>query len=220
MRIFKTYGADAIALVTENPYRLARDIRGIGFVTADQIAQRLGIPKTSMLRARAGITYALLQAVEAGDCGLPEAELLTLAEKLLEVDRGLLSEALALEINERAVLADSIDGQACVWLPHLRHAEDAIALAVRRLGIGEPPWPRIDADKAIDWVETRLGVTLAPAAARRGRQGAVCQDTGRHRGARRRQDHYYSRHPDHPACQGCDAAACCRHRPGTLGVRL
>ena len=163
VRIFKTYGADAIALVTENPYRLARDIRGIGFVTADQIAQRLGMPKTSMLRARAGITYALLQAVEAGDCGLPEAELLTLAEKLLEVDRGLLSEALALEINERAVLADSIDGQACVWLPHLRHAEDAIALAVRRLGIGEPPWPRIDADKAIDWVETRLGVTLAPA---------------------------------------------------------
>ena len=111
-------------------------------------------------RARRRARAAAL--VEAGDCGLPEAELLTLAEKLLEVDRGLLSEALALEINERAVLADSIDGQACVWLPHLRHAEDAIALAVRRLGIGEPPWPRIDADKAIDWVETRLGVTLAP----------------------------------------------------------
>jgi exodeoxyribonuclease V alpha subunit len=162
VRIFKTYGADAIPLVKENPYRLARDIRGIGFITADQIAQRLGMPKTSMLRARAGITYALLQAVEAGDCGLPEADLLALAEKLLEVDRGLLREALALEINEGEVLADSIDGQPCVWLPHLRHSEDAIASAVRRLGAGEPPWPSIDADKAINWVEARLGVTLAP----------------------------------------------------------
>jgi len=64
VRIFKTYGADAIPLVKENPYRLARDIRGIGFMTADQIAQKLGIPKTSIMRARAGISYALLQAVE------------------------------------------------------------------------------------------------------------------------------------------------------------
>jgi exodeoxyribonuclease V alpha subunit len=71
VRIFKTYGADAIPLVNENPYRLASDIRGIGFITADQIAQKLGIPKTSIMRARAGITYALLQAVENGDCGLP-----------------------------------------------------------------------------------------------------------------------------------------------------
>ena len=67
VRIFKTYGADAIPLVKENPYRLARDVRGIGFITADQIAQKLGIPKTSMVRARAGITYALLQAIENGD---------------------------------------------------------------------------------------------------------------------------------------------------------
>ena len=83
-------------------------------------------------RARAGITYALLQAIEAGDCGLPEADLLTLAEKLLEVDRGLLREALALEINEEEVLPDGIGGQPCVWLPHLRHAEDAIACGPSR----------------------------------------------------------------------------------------
>ena len=82
VRIFKTYGADAVPLVKENPYRLARDIRGIGFKTADELAQKLGIPKTSMLRARAGISYALLQAVENGDCGLPEDDLLTLAERL------------------------------------------------------------------------------------------------------------------------------------------
>jgi len=162
VRIFKTYGADAIPLVRENPYRLARDIRGIGFITADQIAQKLGIPKTSMLRARAGITYALLQAIENGDCGLPEAELLTLAQKLLEVERRLLADALALELSAGSVVADTINEQPCVFLPHLRHAEDAIAASIRNLQAGRPPWPAIDAEKAIDWVEARLGVTLAP----------------------------------------------------------
>jgi exodeoxyribonuclease V alpha subunit len=162
VRIFKAYGADAIPLVKENPYRLARDIRGIGFITADQIAQKLGIPKTSIVRARAGITYALLQAIENGDCGLPEAELLTLAQKLLEVERGLLAEALVLELAAGTVVADTVNDQSCVFLPHLRHAEDAIALAIRHLPVGRPPWPAIDAEKAIDWVEARLGVRLAP----------------------------------------------------------
>src|SRR5689334_20148490 len=94
VRIFKTYGADAIPLVKENPYRLARDIRGIGFITADQIAQKLGIPKESMLRARAGISYALMEAVADGHCALPEVNLLTLAEELLEIARPTLAEAL------------------------------------------------------------------------------------------------------------------------------
>lgn len=170
VRIFKTYGADAIPLVKENPYRLARDIRGIGFITADQIAQKLGIPKTSMLRARAGISYALLQAIENGDCGLPETELLTLAQKLLEIEQGLLAEALALELSAGSVVADTVNDQACVFLPHLRHAEDAIAIAIRRLRAGRPPWPAIDAQKAIDWVEARLGVRLAP-----GQRDAVMQ---------------------------------------------
>ena len=162
VRIFKTYGADAIPLVKENPYRLARDIRGIGFITADQIAQKLGIPKTSMLRARAGISYALLQAVEAGDCGLPDDDLLTLAEKLLEVDRPLLTDALALETREGNVVAETVVGRACVFLPHLLAAENAIALAVRSLRVGRPPWPEFEAEKAIGWAEAKLGVTLAP----------------------------------------------------------
>jgi len=162
VRIFKTYGADAIPLVKENPYRLARDIRGIGFITADQIAQRLGILKTSMLRARAGISYALLQAVENGDCGLPEDDLLTLGQKLLEIDRPLLKEALALETAEGAVLVEPVEGRSCVFLPYLRHAEDAIAHAVRRLQVGQPPWPSMDTEKATAWVERRLDVAFAP----------------------------------------------------------
>ncbi len=66
VRIFKTYGADAIQVMSENPYRLARDIRGIGFKTADAIAMRLGIDKTAMVRVRAGISYALTEAMNEG----------------------------------------------------------------------------------------------------------------------------------------------------------
>ena len=162
VRIFKTYGADAIPLVKENPYRLARDIRGIGFKTADQLAQRLGIPKESMLRARAGISYALMDAVADGHCALPEENLLTLAEELLEIGRSTLAEALALEAAESGVVIDHIGATTCVFLPHLRKAEDVVASIIRRLQVGTPPWPLIDPVKALPWVEAQLGVTLAP----------------------------------------------------------
>ncbi len=161
VRIYKTYGADAIPLVTENPYRLAKDIRGIGFKSADQIAQKLGIEKTSMLRARAGITYALLEAVHDGHCALPEDELLSLAESLLDIPRVSLVEALALEVAEGNVTAGTIGGRGCVFLPHLWQAEQTIAERVRALAAGVPPWPAMDAGKAIPWVEGKLGVTLA-----------------------------------------------------------
>ena len=85
VRIYKTYGADAVQIMTENPYRLARDIRGIGFKTADAIAMRLGVEKTAMIRVRAGISYALIEAMDDGHCGLPTADLVPLAEALLDV---------------------------------------------------------------------------------------------------------------------------------------
>src|SRR5437016_5632576 len=78
VRIFKTYGADAIQVMSENPYRLARDIRGIGFKTADAIAMKLGIEKTAMIRVRAGISYALTETMDEGHCGLPTEELIPL----------------------------------------------------------------------------------------------------------------------------------------------
>src|SRR4029077_10143307 len=85
VRIYKTYGADAVQLISENPYRLARDIRGIGFLTPDQIATKLGIEKTTLIRVRAGISYALAEAMDDVHCGLPTDELIPLAQKLLEV---------------------------------------------------------------------------------------------------------------------------------------
>ena len=163
VRIFKTYGADAIPLVKENPYRLARDIRGIGFITADQLAQKLGIPKTSMLRARAGISYALLQAVENGDCGLPEDDLLTLGR-----------EAAGDRDAPRSPRPGASRSPREAWSPSRSMSSRAYSCricamprmpsptAIRTLRVGRPPWPAIDAEKAIAWVERRLGVTLAP----------------------------------------------------------
>jgi exodeoxyribonuclease V alpha subunit len=94
VRIYKTYGADAVQVMTNNPYRLARDIRGIGFKTADAIAIRLGIEKTAMIRIRAGISYGLTEAMGDGHCGLPVEELVSLATELLEVDDNLVQTAL------------------------------------------------------------------------------------------------------------------------------
>src|SRR6202011_3718736 len=108
VRIFKTYGADAIQVMTENPYRLARDIRGIGFKTADAIAMKLGIEKTAIVRVRAGISYALTEVMDEGHCGLPTGELGPLAEKLLEVPQELIGIALDLELQEGSVVADRV----------------------------------------------------------------------------------------------------------------
>src|SRR4051812_24743717 len=161
VRIFKTYGADAVQVITENPYRLARDIRGIGFKSADQIAMRLGIEKTAMIRARAGISYALAEALDVGHCGLPEDELRRLAAELLEIPPEVVDAALELELADGAVVADTVDQRACVFLAGLHRAERDIAERLLRLARGSPPWPVIDADRALTWVETRTRISLA-----------------------------------------------------------
>src|ERR1700750_322889 len=119
VRIYKTYGSDAVQVMSENPYRLARDIRGIGFKTADAIAMKLGFEKTAMIRVRAGISYALTEAMDEGHCGLPTDELVPLAEKLLEVPVELVRIALDLERTEGTVIADSVGETSCVFLAGL-----------------------------------------------------------------------------------------------------
>ena len=149
VRIYRTYGPDAIQVMTENPYRLARDIRGIGFKTADAIAMKLGIAKTAMVRVRAGISYALTEAMDEGHCGLPTEELIPLAEKLLEVPQELIRTALDLELHEGTVVADRVGETPCVFLTGLHRAERTIAERLMRLANGKLPWPSIDPDKAL-----------------------------------------------------------------------
>jgi exodeoxyribonuclease V alpha subunit len=161
VRIFKTYGADAVQVMTENPYRLARDIRGIGFKTADAIAMRLGIDKTAMIRVRAGISYALTEAMDEGHCGLPTDELVPLAVALLEVPGELVQTAMDLELVERTVIADTVGETACIFLGGLYRAEQVIAERILRLAKGTSPWPYIDPEKALPWIEQKTGLLLA-----------------------------------------------------------
>ena len=118
---------------------MARDIRGIGFRTADQIAAKLGIEKTALIRVRAGISYALAEAMDEGHCGLPTEELTALTGKLLDVSADLIEMALRLELQAGAVVADVLDGRRCVFLAGLYRAEREIAEKLKALSVGSPP---------------------------------------------------------------------------------
>jgi exodeoxyribonuclease V alpha subunit len=162
VRIYKTYGAEAVQVISQNPYRLARDIRGIGFRTADLVAQKLGIEPTAMIRVRAGISFALAEATGEGHCGLPVSELTVQTATLIEVPLALIESALELELQEGEVVADTLEGERCVFLAGLYRAEQAIAERLWALSRGEPPWPSIDTERAIPWVEGKTGLALAP----------------------------------------------------------
>ena len=116
---FKTYGADAVQVMSEDPYRLAADIRGIGFKTADAIAGRLGIARTAVVRLRAGISYALTEAMHDGHCGLPTDDLVELAHGLLEVPREMIRTVLPLELTAGTVVRDRVGASECVFLAGL-----------------------------------------------------------------------------------------------------
>lgn len=94
VRIYKTFGAHAIQVIRENPYKLAREVRGIGFLSADKIAQKIGIEKDSLVRAQAGLNHVLLESMDEGHCALPMKELLAKAEELLKVSQDILQKAL------------------------------------------------------------------------------------------------------------------------------
>lgn len=162
VRIFKTYGTAAVTIMTENPYRLAWDIRGIGFKTADAIAMRLGIEPTAAIRIRAGLAHALTTAMDEGHCGLPLTELLPLTMQLLEVPESLVQEAITHEQGAGSIAAADIGTVPCLFLTPLLRAEEGIAEQLRRLAHGIPPWPPIAADKALAWVNARNGLALAP----------------------------------------------------------
>ncbi|WP_046867161.1 SF1B family DNA helicase RecD2 [Microvirga massiliensis] len=163
VRIFKTYGHEAIQVMTEDPYRLARDVRGIGFRTADAIAAKLGMEKTAPQRLRAGVSFALQTATDEGHCALPVALLTTLAQRLLEVDTQLIEAAIAEELQRgEAVIADTIGDERCIFLKGLHGSERVIAERLLIRAEGAPPWPAIELDKALPWVESKMGKVLSP----------------------------------------------------------
>lgn len=162
VRIYKTYGNDAIEHVRADPYALARDIPGIGFKIADQIAGKVGIPRDSILRAKAGLLHILQEAASNGHTALPREPLLESACSLLECDSSLAEEALARLLVDEQMVEENIMGEALLFLPALRDAEVTIAAILQRLGKAPPAHPPIDFPKALLWCQQRTGKELAP----------------------------------------------------------
>ncbi len=161
VRIYKTYGEESIIKVTENPYRLALDIHGIGFKTADALAMKLGIAPDSLIRAQAGVRHVLQEIADDGHCAAPWDTLIEEASKLLEIADPILDEAIHAEIAEENLIQEDIDGKLCLFLTPLHRAESGTATSILRLLKGTPPWGVIDTDKAIPWVEGKTGLTLS-----------------------------------------------------------
>ena len=163
-RIYKTYGESAIEKVQANPYALAQDIWGIGFKTADQIAEKLGIDKQSDIRARAGVVHVLQTLTDEGHCAYARDGLIKKAVKTLEIPQPIIETALDNEIREqRLVQHDQAEGAPLVYPATLEAAERALAGNLAALLNAPHPCPPVDLPKAIDWVEKQSGITLAPA---------------------------------------------------------
>ncbi len=162
VRIHKTYGDEAIEIVRADPYRLARDIRGIGFKTADQIAQRLGLSLDAPARIDAGLQHVLLQATDNGHCALPLDVLRDEATRLLVVDSALVLGGIERSLGARNLIRERIEETDLLFLPNLRHAEHSIAHRLLRSARARPPYPDIDASTALAAVEARTGQSLAP----------------------------------------------------------
>ncbi|WPL15701.1 Exodeoxyribonuclease V alpha chain [Thiorhodovibrio winogradskyi] len=161
VRIFKTYGEAAIERVRGNPYRLALDIRGIGFKTADQLAERLGIPRDSPLRARAGVRHVLQEIAGDGHCAAWREALAERSVKLLEIESAGIEDAINLELAAGQLVAETVEDRVLVFLPALHRAEAGVAESLIRLRAGSPPWKSIDTERALPWVEAQTGLRLA-----------------------------------------------------------
>lgn len=173
VRIYKKYEDASISVVKNQPYRLAADVWGIGFLTADRIAQAVGIPHDSPERVKAGLQYALSQSSDQGHCFLPEERLIADAVKLLQVDTGLVIECLAeLAAEPEGVVREKVPSPeggepiTAVYLVPFHRAEIALAAQVRRLlrtpEERMPAFGDVDWDAALKWLAGRTGATLAP----------------------------------------------------------
>lgn len=157
-RIFKTYGEQALEVLRTNPYRLAADIRGIGFRTADEIARKMGISETADERLQAGLLYALEEAAHTGHCHLPLPELLEHATKALDSDAAVLVP----QVEHLVAAGEMVRQPDGVYLPHLYGAEQRIAVQLKHLLAAPPSYPAFDAARAILRAEERTGKRLAP----------------------------------------------------------
>ncbi|MFJ4795549.1 SF1B family DNA helicase RecD2 [Kitasatospora purpeofusca] len=171
VRIYKQYEDGSIGVVKNEPYRLASDVWGIGFLTADRIAQAVGIPHDSPERVKAGLQYALSQSSDQGHCYLPEERLIADGVKLLQVDVGLVIDCLAELVAAEGVVREQVPGAAgepitAVYLVPFHRAEISLAnqlLRLLRADTDRMPWfGDVDWPAALGWLARQTGAELAP----------------------------------------------------------
>ena len=168
-KIFKQYGDRSIAVVKQNPYRLATDIFGIGFVTADRIAEKLGFSKDSELRAEAGILYVLHQLSDDGHVYYPYELLIKKCQEILQVDRKVIENGFGtIALNKQIIIEDLNEdieefreNNKAVYLAKFHLSETSIANRLKRLIGAQKSIRKIDTQKAIEWVQKQLSINLA-----------------------------------------------------------
>jgi exodeoxyribonuclease V alpha subunit len=157
-RIYRQYGNEAVAVISENPYQLCRDVWGIGFKTADGVAMSVGVPPQSKLRARAGLVYTMETLAAEGHCFCLDAELILQAQALLDIPAEILSEALTSELERNELTRD--DNR--IYLASLFDAETAVAERLIALQHTDRGFRPIVVEKAVAWAEQRMKLHFAP----------------------------------------------------------
>lgn len=163
-KIYKQYGNRSIEVVKENPYRLTQDIHGIGFITADRIAQNMGIDPNSLIRTKAGLVYVLNELTEEGHVYYPERDLIHKAKEILKVDQEIVTKALSELSREKEIFIENINvegDQKGVYLAPFYVAETGIAQKLKGLKESSSNIRPINPEKAIDWVQKKLNIELA-----------------------------------------------------------
>jgi exodeoxyribonuclease V alpha subunit len=163
VKVYGRYGAAGLDVVRSNPYRLAEEVFGVGFRTADRIGRKLGVPDDAPERLEAGLLFVLQEATNEGHVFLPRDEALATAIELLDADRDQLDAALdRLGERQRVVVRPRADGEAAVYPVRLEAAEATVAARFGELLETSPGGPTIDRDRAISWYQDRSGLRLAP----------------------------------------------------------
>lgn len=160
VKVYQAYGQEVYGIIKENPYRLADDIEGVGFRTADEIAVRVGIRMDSDFRIRSGILYVLLQASGEGHTYLPEGELTARTKQLLEVDEGQIEKQyMDLAIERKIIMKQSGDGQTQIYAASFYYMEANTATMLKQLNVNYDV-PDIEIEQRIRNIEKQTGMEL------------------------------------------------------------
>jgi exodeoxyribonuclease V alpha subunit len=162
VRIWRHFGPEAVKVIEEDPYRLAREVRGIGFEGADEIAAKFGVARSAPERLRAGVTYALEDAADGGHTVVPREEIAFRAARLLGVDPDAVTDAIAEAVRHGDVEEVDVDGTACLAARRLAKFEKSVAARLKAQAEGRPPWGVVDVEAAIEKFERLTRKQLSP----------------------------------------------------------